>query len=838
MIIQKFKLLLAILIILSTVGAQVTGLAGWDIWIDAGHSQEENMGIYGYSEAQKNLGVALNIEELLLTLTDIDAVGMTRRNDQVYIGLSERCYMANNWNASWFHSLHSDASSMGSSANSTLLLWGELANGNPDPPVGGEAMSEIMINLLTRGMRTYTVVGSIGDCSFYGCSGSGPYLAVNRITNMPSELSEAGFHTNARQNQLNMNAQWKRMEAWTFFWSILKYHNISRPFVGIAAGIIADEETNIPINGATATLNGMTYTTDSFTSLFNQYSTNPDLLHNGFYYFEGLPDSTLELIVSAADYYPDTLTVSVRDTFITFNNVDLISSRAPFIESSIPEEGTQEYPTINDIIINFSRTMDAVAVEAAFSIVPSTNGSIRWTNDTKRLIFEPDLLDYETDYVLTIAGSASDIHGHLLDGDNDGAAGGDFVLNFRSSAMDIYPPELIAIYPPASSNNIELHPIVSIVYNEQVGPDTAIASHVRLERLQGHTDTDLTIEHFLINNRSVINLFPAESLHGDEVYVTRIAPGLVDQAGNATLSYRSYSFETTNINQLATRIDPFEADITVNWKPAGYSGSNTGNVPDSIEMSVNTDYVNHLTGSTKAMEIKYGWETSAFEWLLREYLNGGAPRAVVFNTDYRLQCYVFGDGSGTRVRFALDEGTATSWPGHEASQWYTVDWYGWKLIEWDLSDSGQMGSWIGNGILDGARYRFDSIQLTYTPGDPAFGSLIFDDLRLVQDGVVAVDNEIAQRPQVFNLAQNYPNPFNPVTTIKYRVPVHGNITLSIYDLSGRLISTLVNTDQPVGNYTAQWDGRNATGEIQSSGTYIYLLTYPGGSMSRRMILLK
>jgi len=253
---------------------------------------------------------------------------------------------------------------------------------------------------------------------------------------------------------------------------------------------------------------------------------------------------------------------------------------------------------------------------------------------------------------------------------------------------------------------------------------------------------------------------------------------------------------------------------------------------------VNTDYVNHLTGSTKAMEIKYGWETSAFEWLLREYLNGGAPRAVVFTTEYRLQCYVFGDGSGTRVRFALDEGTATDWPGHEVSQWYTVDWYGWKLIEWDLGDPGQMGSWIGNGILDGARYRFDSIQLTYTPGDPAFGSLVFDDLRLIQDGAVAVDNEIAQQPQVFSLAQNYPNPFNPVTTINYRVPISGSITLSVFDLSGHMISTLVNDNQLVGDYSAQWDGRNNHGEIQSSGTYIYLLTYPGGSMSRKMILLK
>ncbi|NQU28808.1 MAG: Ig-like domain-containing protein, partial [Candidatus Marinimicrobia bacterium] len=472
------------------------------------------------------------------------------------------------------------------------------------------------------------------------------------------------------------------------------------------------------------------------------------------------------------------------------------------------------------------------------SIVPSVNGSIRWTNDTKRLIFEPDLLDYETDYVVTIVDSAKDIHGHLLDGDNDGSAGADFVLTFRSSAVDIYPPELIAIYPPASSNNIELHPIVSIVYNEQIGPDTAIASHVRLEQMQSDTDPDLMIEHYVINDRSVINLFPTDPLHGDEVYITRIAPGLVDQAGNATPSFLSFSFATTNITQLVTAIDPFEADITANWKPAGYSGSNTGNVPDSIDMSVNTDYVNHLTGSTKAMEIKYGWETSATSWLLREYLNGGAPRAVVFTTEYRLQCYVFGDGSGTRVRFALDEGTATDWPGHEVSQWYTVDWYGWKLIEWDLGDPGQMGSWLGNGVLDGARYRFDSIQLTYTPGDPAFGSLIFDDLRLVQDGAVAVDIENAQQPQVFNLAQNYPNPFNPTTTINFSLPDPGKVSLSVYDLSGRLVNTIIDSYLPAGNHQVTWNGKNQTGADQASGIYIYQITILNKTLSRQMVLMK
>jgi len=83
---------------------------------------------------------------------------------------------------------------------------------------------------LTDGMRISTS-GSWGDCSFYTwsdyCENSGgPYLYVNRNTNMPSELSEEGHHTNPAQNQLIMNDEYKRMLAYLFYWSILKYHEI------------------------------------------------------------------------------------------------------------------------------------------------------------------------------------------------------------------------------------------------------------------------------------------------------------------------------------------------------------------------------------------------------------------------------------------------------------------------------------------------------------------------------------------------------------------------------------------------------------------------------------
>ncbi len=834
--VKLYKLLLAFLILISFSFSQITGLSGWDIWIDAGHSRNENMGIYNYAEAWKNVRVALNIEDLLLTLTDIDTVGMTRRDDQVYVGLTERCTMANNWGAAWFHSLHSDAG--GSTSNSTLLLWGQRSNGTPDPPVGGEAMSDIMIDLLTRGMRTYTVFGSIGDCSFYGCSGSGPYLAVNRQTNMPSELSEAGFHTNPRQNQLNMNAEWKRLEAWTFFWSILKYHDIARPAVGIAAGIVSNLESGQAINNATVTLDGQSYTTDSYDSLFYQYSNNPGQLRNGFYYFEGLPDSTLELVVTADGFNCDTQMVAIIDTFFTFRDVQLVSNIPPWVVESTPAAGDTAYPAWDYIIIDFSRPMDRNRVENAFSIVPHTTGSFAWSGDNKRIVFVPDLLIFNTDYTVTIADSATDVYGHNLDGDGDGNPGGDYTLSFRTSGSDILAPVIDDIYPPISANQIELRPIINIVYNEIVGPADQLDSYFTLERFIDHSLIDHTFVNYTVNNRTVVSLFPDQKFTPEEVYITNIAPGIHDTHDNSTTVTSAYSFRTAATDIEVRTIDPMESNITSNWWQPGQSGTKAGQVADSTNMTVNTNIVNHLTGSTAGMEIKYGWDINASNWILREYLSGGSPRNVIFNTGYTLQVYIFGDGSGNEFRFAIDEGTSTSWPGHEVSQWITVDWYGWKLVEWNLSDPGQVGSWIGNGVLDGARYRFDSIQLTYTPGCPAFGRFIFDDLRLVTPVSVAIDPDITGLPQNYRLEQNYPNPFNPYTTISYYLPTNRDITLVVYDVKGQYVRTLISGFESAGIHAVIWDGKDQHGNAVASGVYFYRLSSGDLSQSRRMIYMK
>jgi N-acetylmuramoyl-L-alanine amidase len=818
------------------LSAQVTGLAGWNIYLDPGHSQKENMGIYGYSEAEKNLRVALALRDMLLQ-TDIDAVYISRTNDQQSVSLTQRTDHANSVGAAWYHSIHSDAGS--STANSTLLLWGQYQDGREKVPNGGKTMSAYMINLLTRGMRTATR-GAIGDCSFYGCSFPGPYLHVNRTTTMPSELSEAGFHTNPRQNQLNMNAEWKRLEAKTFDWSILQFHGLPRPAEGICTGIVSDIESGVPLNGARLTLNGQTYVTDSYASLFYKYTSDPNLLHNGFYYFENVPKGTHQLIVEADNYKSDTLQVAVTDTFFTFVEPKPISQLLPYVVSTIPAPGDTNFPITARVIITFSRWMNPATVTAALALQPETPKTFFWSNNNSILqISFTSALQEKTAYTLTIGGSAQGQFGHRFDGNRDGAGGDDFVLRFKTGPADMQAPALLSVYPPNRSANAELRPIVNMLFDEALDPASVTPGIFQLARAADNSTVAGTLKPYLVGKQSVLCFFPELPLRPNENYLAKILPGLKDVVGNVVASVKSFSF-TTGSGEFfrVTNIDNFESNFTGNWWSPQQSGSTTGIVTEKTSRNGNTAIVNLLTQSATSMQLNYGWDTSAGAWLIREYLAGGPPRQVLFNSSYILQVYVFGDGSGNKFRFAVDDNyPVESAANHEVSPWYAIDWIGWRQVSWDMT-AGGTGTWIGDGKLDGT-LRFDSIQLTYNPGSASAGTIYFDDLRLLQKIAVAVDEPAATSPSVFVLHQNYPNPFNPETTIRYQIA--GNryhVVLAIYDVTGKIVKTLVDAEQPAGDYTIHWDGKNAEGVPVASGTYIYKLTAGELAQTKRMTLVR
>ncbi len=104
-----------------------------------------------------------------------------------------------------------------------------------------------------------------------------------------------------------------------------------------------------------------------------------------------------------------------------------------------------------------------------------------------------------------------------------------------------------------------------------------------------------------------------------------------------------------------------------------------------------------------------------------------------------------------------------------------------------------------------------------------------------------VDDQTAvgDLPRTFSLGAAYPNPFNPSTKIAYAVPAGGGrIDLKVFDLSGRLVRTLVSGEMPAGNHTAVWTGLDDAGRRMASGTYFYRLQAPDFEDTRKMVLVK
>lgn len=89
-----------------------------------------------------------------------------------------------------------------------------------------------------------------------------------------------------------------------------------------------------------------------------------------------------------------------------------------------------------------------------------------------------------------------------------------------------------------------------------------------------------------------------------------------------------------------------------------------------------------------------------------------------------------------------------------------------------------------------------------------------------------------------SLSQNYPNPFNPLTTIDFSLETRGHVDLRIYDVSGRLVKTLVKDVREAGRNQAVWDGRNNAGKAVASGIYFYRMDTERFSETRKMILLR
>jgi hypothetical protein len=100
---------------------------------------------------------------------------------------------------------------------------------------------------------------------------------------------------------------------------------------------------------------------------------------------------------------------------------------------------------------------------------------------------------------------------------------------------------------------------------------------------------------------------------------------------------------------------------------------------------------------------------------------------------------------------------------------------------------------------------------------------------------------IADRDKVistYKLEQNYPNPFNPSTSIKYSLANPGNVNIKVYNITGQLVTTLLDAWQNRGAHAINWNGKNSKGENVVSGIYFVKMVSGDFSNVKKMTLLR
>lgn len=117
--------------------------------------------------------------------------------------------------------------------------------------------------------------------------------------------------------------------------------------------------------------------------------------------------------------------------------------------------------------------------------------------------------------------------------------------------------------------------------------------------------------------------------------------------------------------------------------------------------------------------------------------------------------------------------------------------------------------------------------------DAQHGFAIGREQNLKLTPATAISDPANGMPARYALSQNYPNPFNPTTTISYMTAKEGNVSLAVYDVLGRLVTTLVNEHQAPGQYTVRFDGSRL-----SSGIYYYTLHAGDFVSTKSLVLMK
>lgn len=437
----KIKLLFlsAFVLLLTFVSAQ--DMTGIKIHINPGHGgwDSDDRGIptplfpnvgpnVGMWESESNLDKGLQLRTMLEALGASVQMSRTQNRTQDDLPLSQIVQMANEFQADFMLSIHSNAGSgtanhvleihYGADPTDTKIYTNYNPNNAKQKALSDKSRAistEIAKNLLKNQITYWTspVYNVAGDKTFARTvmDFSDGYGVLRGLT-VAGVISEGSMHDYIPEAYRLLNMEYKWLEAWNFKKAFTTYFKQAEIPTGNIAGFVKDSRNLIldgsyrkygkdlllPIDGAKLTVieTGQTYTVDN--------------RRNGVYVFKDLQPGDYNVKVEADGYYTQTRLIKVLKNEHNYLNFELnkIRNTPPQVIKYTPNVApTDSVLTSTDIVLDFNWDMDEVSTRAAFSISPAVDGKLTFEDSQYRLRFTPTLpLEKSTVYTVKLDKSA------------------------------------------------------------------------------------------------------------------------------------------------------------------------------------------------------------------------------------------------------------------------------------------------------------------------------------------------------------------------------------------------------------------------------------------------
>ena len=475
----------------------------------------------------------------------------------------------------------------------------------------------------------------------------------------------------------------------------------------------------------------------------------------------------------------------------------------PRVSTYYPSAAVDSAFTHTEIYLEFDQSMLAQPTESAFRIAPHSEGSFEWQNSNKKLVFHPhEALIPDTTYRITVLNTA--INSYYISMQDS------FSYTFRTRKINQL--LLTRSFPFDMQQGVSPQMYFNLQFANEIDEDSFSDDNFELRSQSGERMYIRKLNYSSQNGIYKITFKPKNELERKTEYTLFIYPGISSPLG--------YSVQDTLLIHFKTDSGRYVSGTLLD----GFENLNSWRDPLSDEMTMGIDSLATYFIRTSSSKINGSYAGRLIYGFSAD--SGGVCR--IYNTERpsigaqdssEFGLWVFADFSQNNLEFCFDRGDSSLFSTVERR----LDWYGWKLVRFPLAE-------IPGG---GGEVFFQGLLVRQQPNGQHSEEVYFDDLQ--RDVVVGLQELPYSAGEIkgFSLAQSYPNPFNPETTIEFFLPRNNKIHLSVYNVLGQRVKTLIHKMLPAGAYRYRFNGADL-----ASGIYIYELKTAEIVLRKRMVYLK